>query len=104
MQVLAMKVAADVQPTGVDETDGVDDHRVSVPVAQRFSFPRSIQILQWSMGAAVRWDNPVLVSPSLGPAAHIQEDQLGRRLHDLRRSTHTGNSARHTSIRWIFSV
>src|SRR5580693_5318605 len=40
VHVFAVEIATElVKPTGAVETDGVDNHRVSFPVANRFSVP-----------------------------------------------------------------
>src|SRR5215467_4517788 len=99
MQILAVEVAPDVEPTAVVESDRVDHHGVPFPVTDRFTFPCSVQLIQRCMLPAVDRNDAVLITPTLSRRAHIEEEQLRRCLYNLRRRAHARNSRRHASER-----
>src|SRR5207237_1762369 len=101
MHVFAMEVARDVEPTGVGETDRVDNKRLSLPVADRLAFPGAIQIVEWGMGPAVRGDNAVAIALTLGPTGDVKEDDLRGRLDDLGRRSHARDAGRHATERRV---
>src|ERR1700682_451564 len=54
VHVLAMKIDSElIEPTGAVETDVVDHHRISLPVADRFSVPGPVQVFQVRVLAAI---------------------------------------------------
>src|SRR3984893_3504831 len=104
MHVLAMEVPGDVEPAGVVETDRVDNQSISIPVAQRLSFPCAIQIVERRMVPAIRRNHAVGITPTLGRATDVKEDYLRGRLNDLGRRAHARDARRHAAERRVLGV
>src|SRR5579859_2040440 len=94
VHVFAMEIAGDVEPTGVVETDRVDDQRISLPMADRLALPGAVQIIERSMRPAIGHYHPVSIAPALSRGTDVKKNhQLGC-LNDLRGWSHARHAGR----------
>src|SRR4030095_9695740 len=87
------------------EPPRVHDQRVTVPMRDRFTVVRSIQILQWRVLAPIGWNHAVHgLRGDQSALAGIDENEIGRRLSDVLRNAGTRNSGRHAAVGGVFFV
>src|ERR1700730_1465863 len=104
VHILAMKIAGYVEPAGVVEPDRVDDHRISLPMADRLALPGAVLILARRWGPAIGHDRPVSIAPALGSGTHVKKNHQLSRLNDFCRCPHARDASRLAAERRVFSI
>src|SRR5438552_4805563 len=93
VQLLAVRVAAEIEPELVIEPDGVDDERLTLVVADRVAVPGRIRIV--GVLPAVDEDLPVAVN-----VAFEQDEDVRRRLQNAQRVRRLARHARRQTVRF----
>src|SRR5262245_16828646 len=87
------------------EPPRVHDQRVTVPMRDRFTRVRSVQLLQWRVVPPIRWNHAVHgLRGDQSALAGVDENEIVRRLLNELRNAGARNSGRQAAIGGVFLI